>query len=294
MNNIRKYTDPEIEIGHMRIDETDFTSFTLGQRIRHLEVEGYVVLPDMLDAQQIARLDTELANVPMQHKDYSEAQTYHLEPQWRSGAVAELIAHPPMIEFLEAVLGPDIIFTRGLFTRTLSGSPEISLHTDGQPFGSSIFGYEGSSPRLLRVLYYLEDLTPERAPFRLVPRSHLSFHADANPYVRYSSHPGEITLCPTAGSAVVIPVNLFHGTHPNRHPTHRSLLQLGYRPDWAGPVQPMEEWDSEALAGAPPETRRFLRNLNTTGEAWDQSHKPKGMKSKATGINPERWNEGSG
>ena len=73
----------------MRIDETDFTSFTLGQRIRHLEVEGYVVLPDMLDAQQIARLDTELANVPMQHKDYSEAQTYAMEPQWLSRSVAE-------------------------------------------------------------------------------------------------------------------------------------------------------------------------------------------------------------
>ncbi len=275
----------------MNIDETDFASFTLGQRIRHLEVEGYVVLPDMLDAQQIERLHAELAEVPMQHKDYSEAQTYHLQPQWQGRAVAELIAHPPMIEFLEHLMGPDILFTRGLFTRTLPGSPEISLHTDGQPFGSSIFGYEGSSPRLLRVLYYLDELTPERAPFRLVPRSHLSFHAEANPYVRYTSHPGEITLCPGAGSAVVIPVDLFHGTHPNRHASPRSLIQLGYRPDWAGPIQPMEEWDPELVAATPPETRRFLRSLNTTGVAWDQPHKPKGMKSEAPGIDPCRWDD---
>ena len=275
----------------MNIDETDFASFTLGQRIHHLEVEGYVVLPDMLDAQQIERLHAELAEVPMQHKDYSEAQTYHLQPQWQSRAVAELIAHPPMIEFLEHLMGPDILFTRGLFTRTLPGSPEISLHTDGQPFGSSIFGYEGSSPRLLRVLYYLDELTPERAPFRLVPRSHLSFHAEGNPYVRYTSHPGEITLCPGAGSAVVIPVDLFHGTHPNRHASPRSLIQLGYRPDWAGPIQPMEEWDPELVAATPPETRRFLRSLNTTGVAWDQPHKPKGMKSEAPGIDPYRWDD---
>jgi ectoine hydroxylase-related dioxygenase (phytanoyl-CoA dioxygenase family) len=245
----------------------------------------------MLDAQQIERLHAELAEVPMQHKDYSEAQTYHLQPQWQSRAVAELIAHPPMIEFLEHLMGPDILFTRGLFTRTLPGSPEISLHTDGQPFGSSIFGYEGSSPRLLRVLYYLDELTPERAPFRLVPRSHLSFHAEANPYVRYTSHPGEITLCPGAGSAVVIPVDLFHGTHPNRHASPRSLIQLGYRPDWAGPIQPMEEWDPELVAATPPETRRFLRSLNTTGVAWDQPHKPKGMKSEAPGIDPYRWDD---
>ena len=37
----------------------------------------------------------------------------------------------------------------------------ISMHTDGQPFGSSIFGYEGSSPKLLRVIYYFDDLTKE-------------------------------------------------------------------------------------------------------------------------------------
>ena len=289
MQSVRVHADPEIELGQMNIDETDFESFTLGQRIHHLEVEGYVVLADMLDAGQIDRLREELADAPMEHKDYSEAQTYHREPQWQSRAVAELIAHPPMIDFLEQVMGPDIIFTRGLFTRTLSGSPEISLHTDGQPFGSSIFGYEGSSPRLLRVLYYLDDLPPERAPFRLVPRSHLSFHAEANPYVRYTSHPGEITLCPRAGSAVVIPVSLFHGTHPNRHPSPRSLIQLGYRPDWAGPIKTMEEWDPELVAAAPQETRRFLRSPNTTGEAWDQPHKPRGMKSEAPGINPQRW-----
>ena len=180
------------EIPFMNIDETDFSELTLGQRIRHLEVEGYVVLPDVLDPEFMQRIRKQMADAPMQTKDYSDAQTYFLEPQWHSRAMAELIANPPMIEFLEVLMGPDIVFTRGFFSRTLAGSPPISLHTDGQPFGSSIFGFEGSSPRLLRVLYYLDDLTPDRAPFRLLPRSHLSFHAEANPYVRYKWHPDEI------------------------------------------------------------------------------------------------------
>ena len=68
------------------------------------------------------------------------------------------------------------------------------MHTDGQSHGSNLFGYEGSCPRLLRVLYYLDELTAERAPFRLIPRSHLSFHAEASPYARYKWHPEEITL----------------------------------------------------------------------------------------------------
>jgi len=289
MEQTSVYIDPAEEIGFMNIDETDFSKFTLGQKLRHLEVEGYVVLPDVLDAESMERIKTEMVDAPMRTKDYSEAQTYCLEPQWHSQALARLIAHPPVIEFLEVVLGPDIVFTRGLFSRTLSGSPPISLHTDGQPFGSSIFGYEGSSPRLLRVLYYLDDLTPDRAPFRLIPRSHLSFHAEANPYMRYKSHPGEITLCLKAGTALVIPINLFHGTHPNRTTSQRTLVQLGYRPAWAGPIQPMDEWDPKLVAAAPPETRRFLQSPNTTGMLWEQPHKPKGMKTDAPAMNPKRW-----
>ncbi len=277
------------EIPFMNIDETDFGALTLGQKIRHLEVEGYVVLPDVLDPESIERINEQMADAPMQTKDYSDAQTYFLEPQWHSQALAEVIANPPMIEFLEVLMGPDIVFTRGFFTRTLAGSPPISLHTDGQPFGSSIFGYEGSSPRLLRVLYYLDDLTPDRAPFRLLPRSHLSFHAEANPYVRYKWHPGEITLCPRAGTAVIMPINLFHGTHPNKSQSQRTLVQLGYRPAWAGPIKPMEEWNPELVAAAPPAARRFLQSPNTTGLEWEQAHKPKGMRTDAAAIDPWRW-----
>ena len=58
--------DPDEIIGFMNIDRTDYGSFSRAQQIRHFEVEGYVVLPDMLDAGQIARLKTELADVPME------------------------------------------------------------------------------------------------------------------------------------------------------------------------------------------------------------------------------------
>jgi len=283
--------DPEEEIGFMNIDQTDFSSLSLGEQIRHFEVEGYVVLPEVIPPEQLERLKTELADVPMKHKDYSVHQTVSdAPPQWQSLAVAELIANPPVIEFLHALMGDDIVYTLGAFQRTHQGSPGISMHTDGQPFGSSIFTFEGSSPRLVRVLYYLQDLTPERAPFRLVPRSHLSFHADANPYLRYKSHPEEITLCVKAGSAILLPKDLFHGTHPNKDPQARELIQFGYRPAWAGPIQPMEEWDPELVAAAPEEAKPFLQSLNTSGGTWELENKPKGMKSEAAGIDASRWN----
>ena len=285
LNNINE------KIDFMNIDETDFESMSLGEKKRHLEVEGYTILPKAVDASKIEQIKKEMKDAPMQTKDYSDCQTFHLEPQWYSPAVASLIANPPVVEFLEELCGPEIIFTRGFFHRTLPGSPPVSMHTDGQPFGSSIFGYEGSSPKLLRVIYYFDDLTKERAPFRILPRSHLSFHAEANPYKRYKSHPEEITICAEAGTAIVFPINIFHGVHPNLADTRRTMVQFGYRPIWAGPIKPMEEWDPELVEKAPKETKRFLKSVNSSGVEWEQPHKPKGMKSEAPAINPSRWDK---
>ena len=281
---------PEEEIGFMNIDATNFRKMSRAEQIRHFEVEGYVVFPEIVPPATIARIKSELAAAEMAPTSYSDAQTRAVtQPQWQSLAVAELIGFPPMIDFLARLMGPEIVFTRGFFQRTLPGSPGISMHTDGQPHGSNLFGYEGSCPRLLRVLFYLDELTATRAPFRLIPRSHLSFHAEASPYVRYKSHPEEITLIVPAGTAVVIPSTLMHGSHPNKDPRPRELVQLGYRPAWAGPIQPVEEWDAALVAEAPEIAKPFLRSLNTTGQLWEQQHKPTGMKTEAPGINPSRW-----
>ena len=282
--------DPEEEIGFMNIDETDFSSMSRAEQIRHFEVEGYVVFPAILNPDEIARLKSELTDAEMSHTSYSVYQTRSvIQPQWHSRGAAELIGHAPMVDFLRDLVGEDIVFTRGFFQRTLPGSPGISMHTDGQPHGSNLFGYEGSCPRLLRVLYYLDELTVERAPFRLIPRSHLSFHGDASPYSRYKTHPEEITLVAPAGSAVAIPSLMVHGSHPNKDPQSRELLQLGYRPGWAGPIQPVDEWDPQLVADAPDIAKPFLQKLNTTGQQWEQPHKPVGMRTEGPGINPSRW-----
>ena len=284
----------EREVDFMNIDTTDYSTLERAEQIRRFEVEGYVVLPAILPPELVARISQEMADAEMSHTSYSVNQTRAvMQPQWHSPAVAELIGFPPMIDFLTDLLGDDIVFTRGFFQRTLPGSPGISMHTDGQPHGSNLFGYEGSCPRLLRVLYYLDELTEERAPFRLIARSHLSFHADASPYVRYKSHPEEVTLLVPPGSAVVIPSLLFHGSHPNVAEQPRELVQLGYRPAWAGPVQPVEEWDPEHVANAPAIAKPFLQSLNTSGAEWEQAHKPDGMRADSEGIRPGRWGDGS-
>ncbi len=38
------------------IDDRDWSALTLGERIRHVELEGYLVIPDLLSPEHIVRL----------------------------------------------------------------------------------------------------------------------------------------------------------------------------------------------------------------------------------------------
>ena len=218
-----------------RIVDTDWSALTLGQRIQHLEVEGYVVLPDLLDSEHVERLRAETARMETVPRDYSIHQRGRPSVQFWGGPITELIAHPPAIAFLKALFGDEIIMMSYGYDRSEPGHTGISLHSDGQPWGSRIFGYNMSCPRLVRVLYYLEDLTPEVSPFKVVPRSHLSFHNDGNPYLRYEEHPEQVMVTCKAGSAALINQNVFHGNHPNVGAYAREMLAIAYRPAWVGP-----------------------------------------------------------
>ena len=161
-------SDVSASVEMPRIDDRDWSQLTLGQRIQQLEVEGYVVLPDLLDANHIARLKAQTSQLETTHVDYSVHQRGRSSIQFAGGAISELIAYPPMIEFLKELCGDQVVLMSYDYSRSEPGHPGISLHCDGQPWGSQIFSAEYTCPKIIRVLYYLDDLIPEVSPF---PRS---------------------------------------------------------------------------------------------------------------------------
>ena len=274
-----------------KLDTRDWSKLTLGERIRQIEVEGYLVIPGLIDDATIHQLKAETAQLELRAVDYSVHQKGAPDIQFRGGAITSLIANPPAIAFLRELFGDEIVFMSYAFARSEPGHPGISLHTDGQPWGSRIFGYGGSCPHLVRVLYYLDDLTPEVSPFRVVPHSHLSMHADGNPYLRYASHPEEVMVPVKAGGAVLINHRVFHGNFPNIGDRARDMLAIAYRPGWAGPMAPeMPQWPAAQLASLPPAVRALFLDRNLRQWVFDGANKPEGMKADAPGINPSRWN----
>ena len=269
--------------------DTDWTSLTLGERIRHLEVEGYVVLPNLLSPEHIGRIKKETAELETFGVDYSVHQRACQDVQFRGGAITELIAHPPTLQFLRTLFGDQVIMMTYDYARSEPGHPGISLHCDGQPWGSEIFGYGQSCPRLVRVLYYLDELTREVSPFKVVPRSHLSFHHEGNPYLRYKEHPEQVMVTCEAGSAVLISQNVFHGNYPNIGGYSRELLGIAYRPAWAGPAGEVEPWDSDQLAKVPATVRELMIDPNIRIWTFGGGNKPADMPRQAPGIAPSRW-----
>lgn len=272
-----------------RFDDRDWSGLTSGERIRQIEVEGYLVLPDLLDADQITALKSETSRLETTAVDYSVHQRGCPGIQFRGGAITNLIAHEPTTEFLRQLFGPEIVLMGYDYALSEPGHPGISLHADGQPYGSEIFGMAGSCPFLVRVLYYLDDLTPEVSPFRVVPRSHLCMHAEANPYMRYESHPEEVVVTARAGSAVLINHRVFHGNCPNIGDRPREMLALAYRPEWAGPISDVDEWDAAKLEQVPPDVRALMTSRNRRDWNYDGGNKPPNMQSAAPGMDPSRW-----
>ncbi|HZT33169.1 MAG TPA: phytanoyl-CoA dioxygenase family protein [Bryobacteraceae bacterium] len=271
------------------VDDRDWSALPPGGQIRQIEVEGYLVLPGLLAPEHIARLKRETARLETFAVDYSVHQQVKPNIQFAGGAITELIGHPPTLAFLRRLFGEEIVFMSYSYARSEPGHPGISLHADGQPYGSKIFGYEGSCPWLVRVLYYLDDLTEGVSPFRVVPRSHLSMHADGNPYLRYESHPEEVHVPVKAGSAVLINHRVFHGNCPNTGTRSREMLAIAYRPGWAGPAAEVAAWNPEDVVRLPAGVQPFFLDRNMRRWAFDGGNKPTGMKSEAPGINPSRW-----
>jgi len=270
----------------------NWAALTVPERIRHIELEGYVVIPDMLSSVQLTEIRKELGELLTEPVDYSPHQRGTNDVQWTNSPQAiDVIALPAMIGFLSPLFGDDLICTSVGYSCSEPGHPGIAIHTDSQPYGSKIFGVEASSPCLVRVLYYLDDLTQQCSPFKVIPHSHLSLHSDALPYKRYLSHKDEIMVTCKAGSAVVINQKVFHGNYPNYSDHDRRMLAIAYRPAWAGPIAEVPDWDAGQVAQLPPNVRPFFQSLNTRRIDFDVPNRPDNMARTAPGISPRRWEE---
>ena len=273
----------------MHQQPVSFAAMDQAARIRHFETEGFVVIPNALDAAEIARIKGELTDLPMRPSFYSDKPTFAAkQPHLLSPACTDLIANPAVLGFMRALLGDDLTFIYSHYILSQPNQPPLEVHSDYQPYGSTYSGWLESSPVRVRVLHYLDDTGTDPAPLRIVPRSHICFHADANPYKRYRNHPDEVLFPMKAGDSFVFATRMFHGVGANTSDKTRGMMEYDYRPLWSRPYQPLEDWPATTFP-TPETVKPLLRGRNAFDFRWEFDTKRATIEEPGLGMSPHRW-----
>jgi len=141
------FTNSKESLAEARHDTTDWKALTRQEQIRSMELDGFVVLPDLLYPETLDTIREELERLPAKAVDYSPHQRTFSNVQWTdSPAAIETIAHPRMIEFLSDLFGDALICTSCSYTCSHPGHPGIVIHTDSDPYGSKMFGAKPALP----------------------------------------------------------------------------------------------------------------------------------------------------
>ena len=224
------------------------------------ERDGYVVVPDAVDAQTLAGLRAGVEKITanpngvppklLRHIDFErnfvkqrpgineltseqvgDAVRNIMELPLFAPEFAELIAYPPVLDVLEALFGTTEFSFHNYkcIIKAAKVSSRFVWHRD-LPY------LQHSTPNLITAMICLDEMTEANGATVVIPGTHRVPHesvteADTD-IPEQKLPPGErvTVLCP-AGSLVLFHVNIVHGGGANRsdHP-RRNVISI-----WAGP-----------------------------------------------------------
>src|SRR6185503_13824141 len=234
--------------------------------------QGYLVVPDVLDATTLDTVRGELARI----LDGARAVTAHndvydLEPGHRAEdprvrrvktphkffpVFERLMRHPRLVAILQDLLGPAV---------RLHGS---KINLKSPRYGSPVEWhqdwafYPHTNDDLLAVGVMLDDCTLENGPLLVVPRSHTGpiwdHHADGHfcgavdPVTIKAEIDRAVPLTGSAGSMSFHHVRLLHGSAQNVSDRPRALLLYEYGAADAWPlmgVKDLADFDARLVTG---------------------------------------------
>ena len=230
-----------------------------------LEDEGYVVVPDVLDAEYAREMDRQ-ARKAMEHRDgyISLEGAINQIPE-----LAPILNHPFVMELAERVLGPDFFAANNVAMKWCKpGAPLGGLHGGGA---------QGADKRITRLqtFWLMTDFTKENGATHIIP---FSKHAGYGP--RRKRYPQEMQVEGKIGSLFLFDDYSWHQSGANTtKDQHRMAANILYQP--SADERPPEGWPlvKRALYETfSPELQHVLRK---SVEPVD--HVP-------TEVEPKMWN----
>lgn len=185
---------------------------------RQLDVDGFTVCRQVIDPAYLAELREEFDLVWARHG--AGGRVFHQE-LLRSPAFIRLIDHPPIIAKHRDLFGDQVQLLSADLLRQGPRHPgkDYGWHRD--------FVFPGDHILSANTIVYLDDMTDESGPTRVVPGTH---RGTANPHGEACQQPmaGEVAVYAQAGDAAIINAAVWHTGGCNRGPGLRRAIYLYY------------------------------------------------------------------
>jgi ectoine hydroxylase-related dioxygenase (phytanoyl-CoA dioxygenase family) len=201
---------------------------TLSQREREaLDSEGYVVLPNLIDDNLLARLRTAFesecakdAHAPVA----KESGTRHINDLINRDAVFEVTyTHPRVLAAVYHVLRDEFRVGQIGGRDPLPGYGRQGLHADWTARS------KGEPYRIVTTIWLLDDFTNENGATRVVPGTHRLLGQPPKSFADPSSRHGDQTIIiAKAGSVLVFNGHLWHSGTTNQSSSSRRVVQCSF------------------------------------------------------------------
>lgn len=194
---------------------------------RLLEVNGYTVVPDVLDSELLARASEAFGPDKMgaaPAENYGSAGAFVVS-DYRDPVAVELLTYPKMHSTLQR-LGFAAVKLHNFYISTKPpGSAALPWHSD------LFYPYEEKAPAELFAIQYLQDTTPYNGCLRVVPGSHLWPHEQRQiPMNHGEERFGEVAVPVKTGDLFIGDRRLLHATYANHSRTWRTCVTIAMTP----------------------------------------------------------------
>ena len=195
------------------------------------------------------------------------------EKIWTARSLAPMIENRRLVPVLKNILGEDVRFFKGAYVETppvnVTGPntrPKV-FHVD-YGVGEESEDFRNSCASWINVGHYLTTMTPELAPFWVVPGTNRRCGIIPGSFMEHLADQAKMVLA-KAGDAILIHCMTVHAGGLNLSEETRHAVFLSYRAGWARPVGRVPEWPREFVTQGPPERQGLLGGLNR-GSALDR------------------------